>query len=99
MLTRFKKCPSCGHRGGVKQIDTNEVTQDVETGDVEIASKPRPRMGNLSPVPSTTQERTMASGEDAEGVTYRCSDCGHEWTETITKKWRGQLPNDVDTSD
>jgi len=99
MPVLFKKCPSCGKRGGVKQIARDEVTQGVEKGEVEISSKPRPRLGNLSPVPSTTQQRTMASGEDVDEVTYRCSNCGHEWTENTIKKWRGQLPTDVDTSD
>ncbi len=79
------RCPSCGKRFGVRLLGKKLVDEEKET-DTETMNMPvmtgtkGVRVSNVMSMPETVTYTT-----DKFELSYRCSKCGHAWTEKSTK--------------
>jgi len=91
--TVLRKCPECGHRFEVKE--TEKRLESVERHTEEY-NEPLPYIFNRAPghavagVTYPTKKSFSVTMKEYSN-SYRCSRCGHEWTETGVEERHGDV--------
>jgi uncharacterized protein len=76
------KCPRCGKRGGVKEIGRHHKGSSTAYRDVTVQDEHRDRSGQLMKTVSRTEQRAYETNHYI--VDYRCANCRHEWSGSVS---------------
>jgi transcription elongation factor Elf1 len=86
----LRKCPSCGHRFGIRLESKKLVDRESDTERIVHNVVVRAAYGrDFRIIPAgVTYDEDIPIERERFDVTFECHHCHHTWTETVTKVQR-----------
>ena len=79
--TFFRHCPGCGRRFEIRLVSKTQVSERTIVEEMPVQEYSAPMSAIRSPVTPLTETVPAIVDEKEFQYRYRCSHCGHQWSE------------------